>query len=167
MSYYKEWIKLAEQQTKDSFRKFWETYCEAEEKIYSAILENPTEKVSGSFKELYEKFDVKPELFMGFLDGVQGSIEEGFEIENLDDDSSIEFTIIPEKLYFNMLAADAEHLSTLSIWDKVLTEERREEITTEFRKSRTVRKEKLPGRNDPCPCGSGKTYQQCCGQATA
>ena len=21
-----------------------------------------------------------------------------------------------------------------------------------------------PGRNDPCPCGSGKKYKQCCGK---
>lgn len=24
---------------------------------------------------------------------------------------------------------------------------------------------KKPGRNDPCPCGSGKKFKQCCGQA--
>jgi len=24
--------------------------------------------------------------------------------------------------------------------------------------------EKEPGRNDPCPCGSGKKYKKCCGQ---
>ncbi|HEY9154488.1 MAG TPA: YchJ family protein [Opitutaceae bacterium] len=30
--------------------------------------------------------------------------------------------------------------------------------------SATVRYEKpLPGRNDPCPCGSGKKYKKCCG----
>ena len=23
---------------------------------------------------------------------------------------------------------------------------------------------KKPGRNDPCPCGSGKKYKKCCGQ---
>ena len=23
------------------------------------------------------------------------------------------------------------------------------------------------GRNDPCPCGSGKKYKKCCGSATA
>ena len=23
-------------------------------------------------------------------------------------------------------------------------------------------KQKLPGRNDPCPCGSGKKYKKCC-----
>ncbi len=27
-----------------------------------------------------------------------------------------------------------------------------------------VRKEKKIGRNDPCPCGSGKKYKNCCGQ---
>ena len=31
------------------------------------------------------------------------------------------------------------------------------------RKGRTVKKEKI-GRNDPCPCGSGKKYKQCCGK---
>ena len=29
--------------------------------------------------------------------------------------------------------------------------------------SGTVRKEKKPGRNAPCPCGSGKKYKRCCG----
>ncbi|MDD6298928.1 SEC-C metal-binding domain-containing protein [Hornefia butyriciproducens] len=23
---------------------------------------------------------------------------------------------------------------------------------------------KKPGRNDPCPCGSGKKYKHCCGR---
>ncbi|MBQ6670983.1 MAG: preprotein translocase subunit SecA [Firmicutes bacterium] len=27
-----------------------------------------------------------------------------------------------------------------------------------------VRVEKTPGRNDPCPCGSGKKYKNCCGK---
>ena len=31
------------------------------------------------------------------------------------------------------------------------------------RKGRTIKKEKI-GRNDPCPCGSGKKYKQCCGK---
>jgi len=29
---------------------------------------------------------------------------------------------------------------------------------------RSVRIEKEPGRNDPCPCGSGKKYKKCCGR---
>jgi len=27
-----------------------------------------------------------------------------------------------------------------------------------------VRKKKKVGRNDPCPCGSGKKYKKCCGR---
>lgn len=27
-----------------------------------------------------------------------------------------------------------------------------------------VRMEKKVGRNDPCPCGSGKKYKKCCGK---
>jgi len=26
--------------------------------------------------------------------------------------------------------------------------------------------EKKPGRNDPCPCGSGKKYKNCCGRGS-
>ena len=29
--------------------------------------------------------------------------------------------------------------------------------------NRTVRGVKKIGRNDPCPCGSGKKYKKCCG----
>ena len=30
-----------------------------------------------------------------------------------------------------------------------------------------VRKEQKIGRNDPCPCGSGKKYKNCCGKNAA
>jgi preprotein translocase subunit SecA len=30
-------------------------------------------------------------------------------------------------------------------------------------KQQTVRKQPTVGRNDPCPCGSGKKYKKCCG----
>jgi preprotein translocase subunit SecA len=29
---------------------------------------------------------------------------------------------------------------------------------------RSIRTDKEPGRNDPCPCGSGKKYKKCCGR---
>jgi SEC-C motif-containing protein len=32
-------------------------------------------------------------------------------------------------------------------------------------KPETVRKEQATGRNDPCPCGSGKKFKKCCGQS--
>ena len=35
---------------------------------------------------------------------------------------------------------------------------------TRERKNEPVRAEKTVGRNDPCPCGSGKKYKACCGK---
>jgi preprotein translocase subunit SecA len=32
------------------------------------------------------------------------------------------------------------------------------------RKKMPVKREKKIGRNDPCPCGSGKKYKKCCGK---
>jgi uncharacterized protein len=31
--------------------------------------------------------------------------------------------------------------------------------------AKTAAQQKLPGRNDPCPCGSGHKYKRCCGKA--
>ena len=43
-------------------------------------------------------------------------------------------------------------------------------LKSEHQKSETLRKdtvvkqtEEKVGRNDPCPCGSGKKYKSCCG----
>lgn len=36
--------------------------------------------------------------------------------------------------------------------------------TRERQKQQPVRSEKTVGRNDPCPCGSGKKYKNCCGK---
>ena len=46
----------------------------------------------------------------------------------------------------------------------ILSAEKREEITKAYKKSKTIVKEKQPGRNDPCPCGSGLKYKKCCGK---
>lgn len=49
-------------------------------------------------------------------------------------------------------------------WDGILSPETRKAITKDFNRSRIVVKEDKVGRNDPCPCGSGKKYKFCCGR---
>ena len=44
------------------------------------------------------------------------------------------------------------------------TEEKKKELYVEQKKSGTVVKGPKIGRNDPCPCGSGKKYKHCCGK---
>ena len=101
---------------------------------------------------------------MGFLDGINTSLRQELDFENFDESSQVTLDIDLEKLYFNMLAADADYLYSLPQWDRLLTAEKRQEITKAYKKSKTVVKGKKIGRNDPCPCGSGKKYKKCCGR---
>ena len=39
-----------------------------------------------------------------------------------------------------------------------------EMVTNNTEKTQAKKKGKLVGRNDPCPCGSGKKYKNCCGK---
>lgn len=57
---------------------------------------------------------------------------------------------------------EATHPSAQGIADAMASEDDRHE---EDEQERTYRRE-MPkvGRNDPCPCGSGKKYKQCCGK---
>lgn len=38
------------------------------------------------------------------------------------------------------------------------------DLETLLNPQKTVVAEKKVGRNDPCPCGSGKKYKKCCGK---
>jgi len=163
MSLYEQWQDLIEHQTDNTFETFWEKYSSTEKRIYSEILDMPKTKVAGTFKELSEKYEADPVIFMGFLDGIDTSLKKGQDFKNFDEGSNISLDIDYEKLYFNMLEAKADYLYTLPQWDSILTEEKRQEIIKAQKKSKTVVKEKVPGRNDPCPCGSGKKYKKCCG----
>ena len=69
-----------------------------------------------------------------------------------------------EKLYKNMVAARADWLYGLEEWNDILSEDKRKVLYKEEKLSGTVVKEKKVGRNDPCPCGSGKKYKYCCGR---
>ena len=45
-----------------------------------------------------------------------------------------------------------------------LDEAKRKELYKKQKLSGTVIKGKKIGRNEPCPCGSGKKYKNCCGK---
>ena len=162
---FKQWQTLIGNQTKETFNEFWEEYSGAETKIYSDILDHPQEKMTGTIGELAEKYDVRPVIFMGFLDGINESIMKPNDLEDMDEASEVEVEIIPEKLFFNMLKADADYLYSLEQWEDILGEEKMVQIAKEYKQSRTVRRATPKiGRNDPCPCGSGKKYKHCCGR---
>ncbi len=99
------------------------------------------------------------------FDGINESIETKQELEGFDEESEIELKIVPETLFYNMLKADADYLYGLEQWMDILGEDKIREIVKEYKASKTVRRAAPKiGRNDPCPCGSGKKYKHCCGR---
>jgi preprotein translocase subunit SecA len=163
MSLYQKWTELVEsQQTQVSLKKFWQDYFDQEKKNYAQILSEGSWELEGTVKELADRFEMDAVLFTGFLDGINTSLAESLEIEGLEEDTPVKLSIIPEKLYFNMLDAKADWLYNLPQWDEILTKDRRREIYQEYRTSKMAVSTKI-GRNDPCPCGSGKKYKKCCG----
>ena len=164
MSLYQDWVNLYENQTKETFNQFWSEYSDAETRIYKDILSKKSNIYTGKVGEKAAELGVRDCIFTGFLDGINDSLNEPVDYENVTADSDFRLDIDFEKLYFNMHDAHADYLYNLPEWDGILSEEQRAEIAKAYRKSKTVVKPKKIGRNDPCPCGSGKKYKNCCGK---
>lgn len=159
-----EWESIVQQnaQTPEGYKEFWNGYIEVEKNIYVQVLDAKRTELKGTVKELAEEFDVIPVIFIGFLDGINTSLTQELGLEDLEEDSAIDAVIDLKKLYFNMLDAKADWLFKLPAWDELLTAEEKKAIKKEFMLSKTVIKEAKIGRNDSCPCGSGKKYKKCC-----
>ena len=152
--------------TDDGQKKhLWERYFLKEKEIYEKILSDPKQKIECTVRELADKFGTDIETITGFLDGIDESLA-GYQndIDNMDEDTIVKIEIDPEKLYYNMVAARASWLYELPQWDDIISEDRRKELYHQQKISGTIVKGKKIGRNDPCPCGSGKKYKHCCGK---
>jgi hypothetical protein len=166
MSLLENWrVKAYGDGTNDQEKEaLWKNYFQIEKGIYEKLLADVTTVESGTVSALAEKFGTTVEIMTGFLDGINDSLKEANPIETMDEDTEVKLAIDPEKLYYNMVEAKATWLYGLPEWDSILTEERRKELYKQQKASGTIRKEKKIGRNDPCPCGSGKKYKHCCGR---
>ena len=146
-------------------KAIWDKYFEQEKAIYQQLLAAPEKVVSGTVQELADKYGMELNYMVGFLDGINESLKEPNPIEEMEADTVVKMPIDFESLYNHMVEAGADWLYELPEWDELLTPERRKELYREQKKSGTIVKERKVGRNEPCPCGSGKKYKYCCGRA--
>ncbi len=144
-------------------QRFWNGYFAAEADNYRKILSDTSVVYSGKLSELAQQFDMEPITFMGFLDGINTSLKAALDLDSLTEDSEITLDIDYEKLFYNMHIAKASWLYEMNEWDNVLSKEKRAEIFAQYRHDVMAHSNKV-GRNDPCPCGSGKKYKNCCGK---
>lgn len=163
MSLYKSWMDKAFSQEGRSIEAVWKEYLPKEQRIYEYILGEKVKKLEGKVSELAERFDMTAEEIVAFVDGINAALPKECDMEALTEDSDISLDIDFERLFKLMVEYKAEHLSSLPHWDGIFDEETRKRMTLEQKRSRTVVKGEKIGRNDPCPCGSGKKYKKCCG----
>ena len=166
MSLLENWQKVAynQNQSQADLQRFWQNYFLLEKGIYEQLLNDPDTEVKGTVKELAEKYNIEVMPMVGFLDGIDESLVESNNLDEITEDSEVEINIDTEKLYMNMVGCNAEWLYTLPEWDKIFDKEKQQELYKQEKTSHTVVKAPKVGGNDPCPCGSGKKYKKCCGK---
>ena len=163
MSIYKQWMDLVNKEyTEEENDNFWKDYLYKEQDNYETLINAKETKLIGKISDLAKSFNMDTTTFAGFLDGINTSFETELNLEELTDESEIDSTIVWTKLYPNMLDAKADWLYNLEGWNEILTVDERKSLTKEFNRSKIVVNEDKIGRNDPCPCGSGKKYKKCC-----
>ena len=67
-----QWRAIAydQQADRNKLQQFWAKYFNIEKNIYAQLLENPDEVVTGTVKELAEKYNQEVLTMVGFLDGI-------------------------------------------------------------------------------------------------
>ncbi|GAA0701909.1 SEC-C metal-binding domain-containing protein [Paraclostridium ghonii] len=168
MSLYTTWRSLSENHnSQEEEIKFWEEYLKKETEIYSEILNTKKDVIEGRVSDLAAAHNISVEYMMGFIDGVSESLKEDFsedKLEAIESDTEVKLEIDWEKLYYNMVAVEAHWLYNLQGWNNILSEDKRKELQKAFKSTKTVVKDDKIGRNEPCPCGSGKKFKKCCGK---
>ena len=142
-------------------------------------------------KELYEKReaafgeDITRELervvllknvdseWMDHIDAME-ELQKGIRLRAYGQhDPVVEYRIEGFDMFDEMIATMRENTARMMLTVQVRSQEepKREQVATPTSTSAdatdkpcTIRKGKKPGRNDPCPCGSGKKYKKCCGR---
>lgn len=165
MSLYKQWTDMVVEYVKTKGEEaFWSEYMDVETRIYKDLLAKHGEVKTAKLADLAKEFDTTVEFVMGFLDGINDSLRTPYDLEKVDENTEIALDVNFEGLYFNMLDARADYLFELPQWEAIFSAEKRDEIATAYKKSKTFVNENKVGRNDPCTCGSGKKYKKCCGK---
>ena len=89
-------------------------------------------------------------------------------------DPVVEYKLAGFDMFNDMIASIKEETASIMFHIKLKPQEevKREQVAKEtgtnkdetLKKEPTKRKAKKIGRNDPCPCGSGEKYKNCCGR---
>ncbi|MCI1965582.1 MAG: preprotein translocase subunit SecA [Oscillospiraceae bacterium] len=150
----------------DLIEKAHQSYEQREEKFGSEIMRELERVV------LLKNVDTQ---WMDHIDAME-ELQKGIRLRAYGQkDPVVEYRLEGFDMFDNMIAAIRENTARMILTVQIRTQEepKREQVAkptgtagadTADQSHTPVRKGKKPGRNDPCPCGSGKKYKKCCGR---
>ncbi|MBR3198408.1 MAG: preprotein translocase subunit SecA [Bacilli bacterium] len=145
--------------------------------IYEKIVEEYDKKLSEFPEELKNEFEKAITLRVidtHWMDHINAMslLREGIYLRQYAQEDPLRaYTAEGYEMFDNLLAAIAQDTTRYLLNAEIRQNVEREQVIEgtpnedkSKNKKQTPKRVKKVGRNDPCPCGSGKKYKQCCGK---
>ena len=150
---------------------------EVEDFIYNIVIDDYKKKLEDVPEEIQNDFEKTISLkildknWMNQLDEME-ALKEGVGLRGYAQSNPLQvYTLEGFQMFDNMMASTEAEISNFLLNAEVRQNIEREEVKNirtndgkEGVKSTPKKADKKIGRNDPCPCGSGKKYKQCHGK---
>ncbi len=145
--------------------------------IYNIVVEDYNNKLKDVPEEIQNDFEKSISLriidknWMNQLDELE-ALKEGVGLRGYAQSNPLQvYALEGFQMFDNMMATISGEISSFLLNAEVRQNIEREEVknmrtndSSEGVKSKPKKAAKKIGRNDPCPCGSGKKYKNCCGK---
>ena len=162
MALFDTWKRIAFDQQGQSVKHVWDEYLLKEKKVYKEILSEKLELVEGTVADVAARFGVSHVHMAAFLDGIHEAVDGLPPTGELEPETEIKLEIDFKRLYKKMVEYKAKALYSLPEWDDIFLPVEQKDFYKEQKKAHTIIKTDKTGRNEPCPCGSGKKFKKCC-----
>ena len=145
--------------------------------IYEIVVDDYSKKLEDVPKDIQDDFEKSISLrcidknWMDQLDAME-ALKEGVGLRGYAQSNPLQvYALEGFDLFDNMMANISAEISNFLLNAEVRQNIEREEVKNiktndgkEGVKSKPKKADKKVGRNDPCPCGSGRKYKVCCGK---
>ena len=99
MSLYKQWTDMVVEYVKTKGEAaFWNEYTKIETAIYRDLLANSKESIKTTIADFAKKYETSEEFIMGFVDGINDSLNNSYDLEALTATDEIVLDINLEKI---------------------------------------------------------------------
>ena len=158
-----------------------EEYSKITKAEVTEILQNRMEEIYSKREEMFtpeimrelERVALLKNVDLKWMDHIDAmsDLKQGIYLRSYaQHDPVVEYRIEGFDMFDQMIEAIREDTVKMLMTVRIRTAPQREQVAVPVEASgdgsvsATVVKKKKVGRNDPCPCGSGKKYKHCCGK---